>query len=189
MEKCTEMIVNERVSTSLSTHDFYFDLPEELIAQSPSEERDLCRLLVLDRQKSENEHKVFRDIIDYLRPEDILVVNSSKVIPARLLGTTEKTGSSMELLLLKALEGGDFSATVSALFNRFEAAVAPERSAVLSLKEELLRYGANAVQMSGSGPTVFGLFTDKNAANEACEYFLENGYSDHAFLTKFYQPA
>ena len=107
MEKCTKMIVNERVSTSLSTHDFYFDLPEELIAQSPSEERDLCRLLVLDREKRENEHKVFRDIIDYLRPEDILVVNSSKVIPARLLGTTEKTGSSMELLLLKALDGGE----------------------------------------------------------------------------------
>ena len=112
MEKCTKMIVNERVSTSLSTHDFYFDLPEELIAQSPSEERDLCRLLVLDRQKSENEHKVFRDIIDYLRPEDILVVNSSKVIPARLLGTTEKTGSSMELLLLKALEGGEWETLV-----------------------------------------------------------------------------
>ena len=112
MEKCTKMIVNERVSTSLSTHDFYFDLPEELIAQSPSEERDLCRLLVLDRQKSENEHKVFRDIIDYLRPEDILVVNSSKVIPARLLGTTEKTGSSMELLLLKALDGGEWETLV-----------------------------------------------------------------------------
>ena len=108
MEKINEIINNERVPTALSTHDFYYDLPEELIAQFPTEHRDMCRLMVLDRAEGSVEHKIFRDIIDYLNPEDMLVVNSSKVIPARLLGTTEKTGASMELLLLRALDNGEW---------------------------------------------------------------------------------
>ena len=112
MEKLNETIINERVKTTLTTHDFYYDLPEELIAQFPSAERDMCRLMVLDRAKGEIEHKVFRDIIDYLNPEDMLVVNSSKVIPARLLGTTEKTGASMELLLLRMLDSGEWETLV-----------------------------------------------------------------------------
>ena len=105
-------IVNERASTPLVTHDFYYDLPEELIAQSPSDERDGCRLMVLDRENGNIDHKIFKDIIDYLRPEDMLVVNSSKVIPARLLGVTDKTGSPMELLLLRAVEGGRWETLV-----------------------------------------------------------------------------
>ena len=112
MEKLNETIINERVQTTLTTHDFYYDLPEELIAQYPSAERDMCRLMVLDRAKGEIDHKVFRDIIDYLNPEDMLVVNSSKVIPARLLGTTEKTGASMELLLLRMLDSGEWETLV-----------------------------------------------------------------------------
>ena len=106
MEKLNETITNERVETSLTTHDFYYDLPEELIAQFPSEKRDMCRLMVLNRENGTIEHKTFCDIIDYLNPEDMLVVNSSKVIPARLIGVTKKTGSSMELLLLRALDDG-----------------------------------------------------------------------------------
>lgn len=112
MEKLNETIVNERVETSLTTHDFYYDLPEELIAQFPSAERDMCRLMVLDRKARTVDHKVFRDIIDYLKPEDMLVVNSSKVIPARLLGVTEKTGASIELLLLRMLDGGEWETLV-----------------------------------------------------------------------------
>ena len=112
MEKLKETIINERVETSLTTHDFYYDLPEELIAQFPSAERDMCRLMVLDRSTGTVEHKVFRDIIDYLNPEDMLVVNSSKVIPARLLGVTEKTGASMELLLLRMLDSGEWETLV-----------------------------------------------------------------------------
>ena len=112
MKKLNETIINERVVTSLSTHDFYYDLPEELIAQYPASERDMCRLMVLDRKDGSISHKVFRDIIDYLNPEDMLVVNSSKVIPARLLGTTDKTGSSMELLLLRSLESGEWETLV-----------------------------------------------------------------------------
>ena len=105
-------IVNERASTSLVPRDFYYELPEELIAQSPSDERDGCRLMVLDRENGNIDHKIFKDIIDYLRPEDMLVVNSSKVIPARLLGVTDKTGSPMELLLLRAVEGGRWETLV-----------------------------------------------------------------------------
>ncbi len=105
-------IVNERAKTELVTKDFYYDLPEELIAQSPSDERDGCRLMVLDRESGRVEHKIFRDIIDYLTPADMLVVNSSKVIPARLLGVTDKTGSPMELLLLRAVDGGKWETLV-----------------------------------------------------------------------------
>ncbi|MBQ7314448.1 MAG: tRNA preQ1(34) S-adenosylmethionine ribosyltransferase-isomerase QueA [Clostridia bacterium] len=112
METIETTIVNDRPSTDLDTHDFYFDLPEELIAQSPSPERDGCRLLVLDRTSGAMEHRVFRDIIDYLRPEDMLVVNSSKVIPARLLGKTCATGADMELLLLRMLDSGEWETLV-----------------------------------------------------------------------------
>ena len=112
MEKITEKITNDRVATDLVTHDFYYDLPEELIAQYPSAERDGCRLMVLDRNTGEVCHRIFRDIIDYLDPRDMLVVNSSKVIPARLLGVTEKTGSSMELLLLRMLDSGEWETLV-----------------------------------------------------------------------------
>ncbi len=112
MKKTKEIIINERPKTELSTHDFYYELPEELIAQSPCPERDKCRLMVLDRDEKSISHRIFQDIIDYLRPEDILVVNSSKVIPARLLGITEKTGSPMELLLLKILDNGEWETLV-----------------------------------------------------------------------------
>ncbi len=105
-------IINERISTNLKTSDFYYELPEELIAQTPAERRDGSRLLVLSRENGEITHRHFYDIIDYLRPEDILVVNSSKVIPARLLGVTDKTGASMELLLLRAEEDGTWETLV-----------------------------------------------------------------------------
>ena len=107
-----EIIVNKRIDTELKTHDFYYELPEELIAQYPSEKRDGCRLMVLDRKSGKTEHKIFSDIIEMLNPEDMLVVNSSKVIPARLLGKTEKTGGDMELLLLRMLDSGEWETLV-----------------------------------------------------------------------------
>ena len=112
MEHKSTLIVNERIATDLKTSDFYYDLPEELIAQTPSEERDGCRLMVLGKESGRLEHKHFYDIIDYLRPDDMLVVNSSKVIPARLLGKTKKTGSDMELLLLRRLDSGEWETLV-----------------------------------------------------------------------------
>lgn len=83
--------------------DFYFQLPQELIAQDPLEERTSSRLLVLDRHTGEVSHHVFREIGDFLRPGDCLVMNNTKVIPARLLGEREGTGAHVELLLLKRI--------------------------------------------------------------------------------------
>ena len=80
---------------------FYYELPAELIAQEPLEDRSGSRLLVLDKRTGEVRHQFFRDIIDYLRPGDCLVLNNTKVIPARLVGVKEDTGASVEVLLLK----------------------------------------------------------------------------------------
>ena len=80
--------------------DFNFDLPEELIAQTPIEPRDHSRMLVLDKNTGSLEHKHFYDIVDYLRQGDMLVLNNSRVLPARLYGYREGTGGKMEFLLL-----------------------------------------------------------------------------------------
>ena len=99
------IIRNERIHTDLSTSDFYYDLPEELIAQHPMSRRDSSRLMVLDRKQGTLEHKIFHDIVDYLREGDVLVVNDSKVIPARLYGHVEgREEAGIELLLLKQKE-------------------------------------------------------------------------------------
>ena len=84
--------------------DFNYNLPEELIAQDPLEKRDNSRLMVLHRETGEIEHKYFYDVIDYLNPGDCLVVNNTRVIPARLMGVKEETGASIEVLLLKRKE-------------------------------------------------------------------------------------
>ena len=86
----------------MKTHDFWYDLPEELIAQTPLEQRDTSRLLVLNRKTGEVKHQHFYDIIDYLNPGDCLVMNDSRVLPARLLGH-RPTGGAVELLLLRDL--------------------------------------------------------------------------------------
>lgn len=89
----------------MKTSDFYFELPQELIAQDPLEDRSASRLLVLDRGTGKTEHHVFREIADFLNPGDCLVINDTKVIPARLYGSREGTGAKIEILLLKRLEG------------------------------------------------------------------------------------
>ena len=88
----------------MDVKDFDYELPEELIAQDPLEDRSSSRLMVLDRETGEFEHKVFKDIIDYLNPGDCLVLNNTKVIPARLFGAKEGTNARIELLLLKRKE-------------------------------------------------------------------------------------
>lgn len=88
----------------MKTSDFYYDLPEELIAQDPLEDRSSSRLMVLDRESGEISHHIFKDIIEYLNPEDCLVINDTKVIPARLYGIKENTGAHIEILLLKRRE-------------------------------------------------------------------------------------
>ncbi len=87
--------------TELKKSDFYFDLPQELIAQDPLEDRSASRLLVLNRETGTVEHHMFKEITNYLRPGDCLVLNNTKVIPARLLGTKADTGAAIEVLLLK----------------------------------------------------------------------------------------
>lgn len=88
----------------LKKSDFYFDLPEELIAQDPLADRSSSRLLVLDKKTGEVEHHIFREIVQYLEPGDCLVLNNTKVIPARLLGAKEDTHAAVEVLLLKRRE-------------------------------------------------------------------------------------
>ena len=88
----------------MNVSDFYYDLPEELIAQTPIEKRDESRLMVLNRKDQSIEHKQFKDIIDYLEPGDCLVRNNTKVIPARLYGK-KATGAKIEFLLLNQIEG------------------------------------------------------------------------------------
>ena len=87
----------------MKTSDFDYNLPEELIAQTPIKDRDHSRLLVMDRKTGELEHKVFTDIIDYLNPGDVLVINNTKVLPARLIGHKVDTDAVIEVLMLKDL--------------------------------------------------------------------------------------
>ncbi len=99
------MIKNELKPTELKTSDFYYELPEELIAQHPSEKRDEARLMVLDREKQTIEHRIFRDVTEYLRAGDVLVINDSKVIPARIYGEkvneNGEAGAKAEFVLLR----------------------------------------------------------------------------------------
>ena len=88
----------------MTTKDFYYDLPQELIAQHPLEDRSSSRLLTLSRESGEIAHRHFRDIIEYLNPGDCLVMNNTRVIPARLYGVKEGTGGKIEFLLLKRID-------------------------------------------------------------------------------------
>ena len=88
----------------MNLHDFYYDLPEELIAQDPLSDRTSSKLMVLDKKTGRTEHRIFKDIIEYLNPGDCLVINDTKVIPARLIGEKEGTGAAIEVLLLKRKE-------------------------------------------------------------------------------------
>lgn len=107
--------------------DFYYDLPEELIAQDPLEDRSSSRLLVLDKDTGATEHRIFRDIVEYLKPGDCLVINDTKVIPARLYGEKihdqEGPGAKIEVLLLKRLSD-----------NRYETLVRPGKRAGVGIK-------------------------------------------------------
>lgn len=92
--------------------DFYFDLPEELIAQDPLDDRSSSRLMVLDKHTGEITHRTFRDILEYLHPGDCLVLNDTKVLPARLIGEKEETGAKIEVLLLKRKEADTWETLV-----------------------------------------------------------------------------
>ncbi len=96
----------------MNLHDFYYELPEELIAQDPLIDRSASRLMVINRTKGFEKHDTFKNIIDYLEPTDCLVINDTKVIPARLFGTRQDTGAIIEVLLLKRLSDTDWECLV-----------------------------------------------------------------------------
>ncbi len=131
------------MTDNFKTSDFYYDLPEELIAQTPIKERDHSRLLVLDKQTGEIEHRHFYDIVNYLNEGDCLVINDTKVLPARLYGTKKDTGSVIEILLLKRIDD-----------NKWETLVKPGKKArtgaEIVFKENLLTGKVTDVEEDGN---------------------------------------
>lgn len=107
----------------MRTEDFFYNLPEELIAQTPLEPRDSSRLLVMDRKTGELEHKHFYDVIDFLKEGDCLILNDSRVLPARIYGIKDETGANVEFLLLKHIEN-----------KRWEALAKPGKKAKIGTK-------------------------------------------------------
>ena len=125
MNEEKKVIINEKKPTDLLTADFDYYLPEELIAQHPAEKRDHSRLMVLDRAENTIEHKHFYDILDYINPGDVLVVNDSKVIPARIYGHVEGREEALtELLLLRQGE-----------LDTWECLVKPGKRARIGMKQ------------------------------------------------------
>ena len=97
------------MEVAMKTSDFEYDLPAELIAQEPAPVRDECRLLVMDRATGAVEDRIFRDIVDYVSPGDLLIVNETRVLPARLLGSKRGTGGAAEVFLLREIQGRSFA--------------------------------------------------------------------------------
>lgn len=106
----------------MELEEFDYYLPEELIAQEPLKERDMARLMILDKKTGEVQHKIFKDIVSYLNPGDCLVLNNTRVLPARLYGTREGTGGKIEVLLLKRIDA-----------NKWEVLVKPGKKAKIGV--------------------------------------------------------
>ncbi len=150
------MIENTRPDCSLSTKDFFYELPEDRIAQTPAEPRDSSRLMVLDRKTGKIEHRIFKNIVEYLNAGDVLVINDSRVIPARMYGMKSDTGIQIETVLLKDL-GGDC----------WETIVRPGRrckpGTVILFGDGLLR--AEIVKCTKEGNRIMAFSYDKGKEN------------------------
>ncbi|MFD3156417.1 tRNA preQ1(34) S-adenosylmethionine ribosyltransferase-isomerase QueA [Haloimpatiens sp. FM7330] len=136
----------------MDVKDFYFDLPEELIAQHPVEKRDESRLMVLDKKTGELEHKHFKDILGYLKTGDCIVLNNTRVLPARLIGKKEKTGGKMEFLLLKRMDNDKWEVLVkpgkrAKIGSEFEFGDGRLKAEVVDMGED----GSRIVQFKYSG--------------------------------------
>lgn len=140
----------------MKTSDFDYNLPQELIAQTPVEPRDSSRLLVYHRDTGAVEHKIFRDVIDYLNPGDVLVINQTRVIPARLYGVKEGTGGAIEFLLLRRLNLTDW-----------EVILKPGKKA---------KPGARFV--FGNGELVAEILTISEDGGRAVRFFYEGVFED-----------
>lgn len=135
--------------TKKSTYNYY--LPEELIAQSPAEPRDSARLLVYNRKTKKIEHKIFKDILDYLTPGDVLVLNNSRVIPARIFGIKEQTGAHIEVLLQKRINLTEWE-IIAKPFKRLKIGTIVKFNNELSMQvEELLSDGVCKVKFLFDG--------------------------------------
>ncbi|MGN0744054.1 MAG: tRNA preQ1(34) S-adenosylmethionine ribosyltransferase-isomerase QueA [Christensenellales bacterium] len=142
---------NDKTATTLTTHDFYYDLPEELIAQTPVEPRDHSRLLVYDRAQDTVQHKHFYDLPSFLKKGDLIVVNNTRVIPARIFGHVENHESVLEVLLLKRKD-----------YTHWETIMKPARKAKLgsvihfcdelsAVVTEIGDYGARTIEFMFDG--------------------------------------
>ena len=142
---------NDKTATTLTTHDFYYDLPEELIAQTPIDPRDHSRLLVYDRTTDTVQHKHFYDLPSFLKKGDLLVVNNTRVIPARIFGHIENHESVLEVLLLKRID-----------YTHWETIMKPARKARLgsvihfcdelsAVVTEIGEYGARTIEVQFDG--------------------------------------
>lgn len=150
-DKTLIMQQNDKTATTLTTHDFYYDLPEELIAQTPIDPRDHSRLLVYDRTTDTIQHKHFYDLPSFLKKGDLLVVNNTRVIPARIFGHIEKHESVLEVLLLKRID-----------YTHWETIMKPARKARLgsvihfcdelsAVVTEIGEYGARTIEFQFDG--------------------------------------
>lgn len=164
--------------------DFDFNLPEELIAQHPYEKRDEARLMVVDKNSGEIQHKIFRDVIEYLNPGDCLVLNDTRVLPARLIGAKEGTGGKMEFLLLKRTGKDEWETLVkpgkrALLGTRFEFGNGELKAEVVGMGEE----GARIVKFHYDG--IFEEVLDRLGQMPLPPYIKERLEDKEAYQTVY----
>lgn len=159
----------------MRTSDFDYNLPAELIAQEPAADRDGCRLLVMDRETGDLEDRIFRDIVDYLRPNDLLVVNETRVLPARLLGSKRGTGGAAEVFLLREVFDREPKTNKSALWEvlvRPGKRLKPGSGAVVDVRDADGNVALSAeivdwVDGAGKGERIARLSTELPSLDEA----------------------
>lgn len=151
MSEPNQIIRNILPETDLKRSDFAYELPPELIAQTPAEKRDMSRLLVLDRHTGETEHKIFHDIIDYLDKGDVLVLNDTRVIPARLYGVKISTGIAMETLLLRRLDDGRWETILHPGRRAKEGTVIDYSGIIRGTVEEIIDDGCRIMKLEYDG--------------------------------------
>lgn len=164
--------------------DFDFNLPEEFIAQHPYEKRDEARLMVVDKNSGEIQHKIFRDVIEYLNPGDCLVLNDTRVLPARLIGAKEGTGGKMEFLLLKRTGKDEWETLVkpgkrALLGTRFEFGNGELKAEVVGMGEE----GARIVKFHYDG--IFEEVLDRLGQMPLPPYIKERLEDKEAYQTVY----
>ena len=182
-----KMIENKRTDTDLQTSDFFYDLPEELIAQHPAPNRDGSRLMCLDKTAKTVEHRHFSDICEYIRPEDVLVINDSKVIPARLIGHMEGDEREIELLLLKQCDAPDTWECLSRpgkrakIGKRFEFGDGELKAEVVDIVEE----GNRIVRFEYGADEEFFSLLDKIGAMPLPPYIHETDTPNERYQTVY----